>query len=1103
MAEDDLYEKPQSVYEKYEAGEATLDNYLVSLSGCTLEEYVGQKDNVYKIYTDLEKQSNNPNSSAVETQEAEHYLTMFESIQKDREASFKQTEQPAATQTGKTRTSSLAERTRQGHDRLHGGAGVGDKFTAFNETVNDDYTSFIQEADDGITIFDKQAKEAHEDNTQQVEKEYEENKKQVEEEHEAFSQQVEEEYEDNKQQVEEEHEAYNQQAAEKMTEFNRQKAEEERKFIEEMQQYQQNPYTFQDYSAKVASMGLTNSTILAQSRKTGERSSGGFLAYIRNTQTEFRQADNGFALMQDNQVRAVTIDGNNNLHFQINENGQTRDMTKEEANAFLQDLNVKKQASLDAPLNDGLLNTIEAIGTANMTPEKTRDEINEDFAKTMEQPWKYQEIHEAEHKQFEEMDMSPENVAADNRQAVNEDFAKEMEQPWKYQEIHEAEHKQFEEMDMSPENVAADNRIPTEVEMEKAEAILRMSSPEQGNIMGDVKGYDAPAQEAPQPKVTLDTSTILRDKMNKAMNDAAGTIKGAKIEKVNMDNIDGKPVFTPRETATDTPVPAPSDDKTVATKTAPAEERAAPAAPTAEQTAPTPTTEEMSAPVTPATPTVESHEAEALSPDIAEMAKKIQYMNTVNNAEEGSPKYVDPQETAQKMYTLYGDNAQTLLNEALMAPNDVNNHTNGAITDRTQTYSREAVNYLANLSQEQAKEYANNVLSPSELAAQEKSPQEKLQDNMTEMKTNNPEQYGDLVSAISQLANGGDIGESLMQLVIQMMKHAGYANSPEGQQEFTRDAQAAIQQIEHNERLEKAKTGIEMPTTVNVAQTQIKPIDMEKIKGIKLDSYGLIEGSEQAQKHNEDLKQYRELYKTDPKKFEKAKEGYEKAVKSGETTGQAKYNLDVINTVEKEEKLKEQMLKDQEKAAKQIKKLEKKIEKAKSKGNDEKADELTKELDKLLKEQGLKKEEEAKDGKEVKDGKGITGQAKETPVAAAEYAEATQNGYKITKGDEVQTVTFENGGRIMHFAINDQPMTQEQANLFMEKLQQAPNLDQDKVSLTMMQKNINEMSGTIAYAPPKTGKEKGNEPEREIGTQDNTLSLNTLVAMQKNGNSMG
>ncbi len=414
------------------------------------------------------------------------------------------------------------------------------------------------------------------------------------------------------------------------------------------------------------------------------------------------------------------------------------------------------------------------------------------------------------------------------------------------------------------------------------------------------------------------------------------------------------------------------------------------------------------------------------------------------------------------------------------------NHANGAITSKAQTYSREAVDYLANLSPEQAKEYANRVLSPAELGP-EKSPQEKLQDGLADMKTNNPEQYGDFTSAISKLANGGNLEEALMQLVIQMMKQAGYADSPQDREIFTQDAQTAIQQIEHSERLEKAKTGI------------------EKIKEIKLDSYGLIEGSEQAQKHNEDLKQYRELYKTDPKKFAKAKEGYEKAVKSGETTHQAQYNLDVINTVEKEEKLKEQMLKDQEKAAKQIKKLEKKIEKAKSKGNEEKADALQEELDKLLKKQGLQKEGEEKDGKEDKDGKETkagketkdsqtaAGQPKDTPVAETEYAEATQNGYKITKGNEVRTVTFENGGRIMHFAVNDQPMTQTQANQFMKDLQEAPNLDQDKVGLAVVQKNINEMSGSQTYAK---------ESAQQHGTQDNTLSLNNLVAMQKNGNSM-
>ena len=782
--------------------------------------------------------------------------------------------------------------------------------------------------------------------------------------------------------------------------------------------------------------------------------------------------------------------------------------------------------------------------------EENKQQVNEDFAQAMEQPWKSQEIHEAEHEQFEEMDMSPENVAADNRQAVNEDFAKEMEQPWKSQEIHEAEHEQFEEMDMSPENVAATEndgatfsalqqagqRVMDNVDLNAGETIDLdgdTKTPNSDTFSGLQTAADKIKENLQSGGTTVDlddeiTITLnppanaasVKAKMDKAMDDAAEAfagIKGVKIERGTVDISNGEFKFTPRE-APAAEQPTPTDDKVVEAKAAPTEAKAAPteekAAPTVEQAAPT--VEQAAPTVEQAAPAPQSHEAEAVSPDIADMAKKIRYMNTVNNAEEGSAKYVDPQETAQKMYALYGENASTLLNEAIMAPNDVNNHADGAITSRTQTYSREAVDYLANLSPEQAKEYANRVLSPAELGP-EKSPQEKLQDGLADMKTNNPEQYGDFTSAISKLANGGNLEEALMQLVIQMMKQAGYADSPQGREVFTQDAQTAIQQIEHSERLEKAKTGIEMPTAVNVAQTQIKPIDMEKIKGIKLDSYGLVEGSEQAQKHNEDLEQYRELYKTDPKKFEKAKEGYEKAVKSGETTGQAKYNLDVINTVEKEEKLKEQMLKDQEKAAKQIKKLEKKIEKAKSKGNDEKAKSLQEELDKLMKEQGLKKEDEgkagkegkeskagkegkdgkegkeSKAGKEGKDGQAVAGQPKDTPVTETEYAEATQNGFKITKGDEVRTVTFENGGRIMHFTVNDKPMTQTEANQFMKDLQEAPNLDQEKVGLAVVQKNINEMSGSQTYAKEST---------QQQGTQDNTLSLNNLVAMQKGGNSM-
>ena len=523
------------------------------------------------------------------------------------------------------------------------------------------------------------------------------------------------------------------------------------------------------------------------------------------------------------------------------------------------------------------------------------------------------------------------------------------------------------------------------------------------------------------------------------------------------------------------------------------------------------------------------------NPDIDSMISKIDYMNKRNHAAEGSDKYVDPQETAQKMYALYGENASNLLHEAIMAPNEVNGHANGAITDRAQTYSREAVSYLANLSPEQAKEYANRALSPAELAKgneheqvaapqQKQSRQEALKENLTDIKEKNPAQFADLQSAIQEIANGAEFDQVFAKLIIkmlngaenvdtsasieQMLTNAGYENTKEGKADFVEDAQAAFNDIAAKQQDGKTRAGMEQ---AGIAASLTRVDDAAKIKGIKIDEYGYIVGSEEAKKHDKDMKEYRELYK-DPKKFKKAKESYENALKGGNLTEQAKYYLKVIDTVEKEEKLKEQMQKDSEKASKHIEKLNKKIEKLekkidKNKDNKEKVDELTAELKKLQEEKAKEqkkvlskdgkeakgKEGEGKDGKKA-DGKEAAGTSagkdgNETPTAATVQKTTTGNNviYKIVQDGKERSVNVSNsnGNIEMSFYSDGKPMTVAERQTFMKDLKEhAQTTEGDQIDkLNMAIKSGKVKVPTDKQASRNSGQTRQLDPNTNANTQ--------------------
>ena len=120
-----------------------------------------------------------------------------------------------------------------------------------------------------------------------------------------------------------------------------------------------------DYSAELTGMGLKNSQILSASigESSREVTNGDTVTTVNTTyQTEFRQGNNGFAMVNNDQVRTVTVEGKN-LHFQISENGHVRDMTANEAQQFCND--VKATGAKTEGFNNKLFNSVEGIKHVN------------------------------------------------------------------------------------------------------------------------------------------------------------------------------------------------------------------------------------------------------------------------------------------------------------------------------------------------------------------------------------------------------------------------------------------------------------------------------------------------------------------------------------------------------------------------------------------------------------------------------------------------------------------------------------------------------------------------------------------------------------------
>lgn len=108
-------------------------------------------------------------------------------------------------------------------------------------------------------------------------------------------------------------------------------------FLAEKAAYEATHSGYQDYSSSMQRLGLQNSSVLSHSEGLGTRShnfNGDSASYNVYEQNEFRQANNGFALAHNDEIRLVTTDGKGNLEFKVAENGQTRLMTREEADKF-------------------------------------------------------------------------------------------------------------------------------------------------------------------------------------------------------------------------------------------------------------------------------------------------------------------------------------------------------------------------------------------------------------------------------------------------------------------------------------------------------------------------------------------------------------------------------------------------------------------------------------------------------------------------------------------------------------------------------------------------------------------------------------------------
>lgn len=272
--------------------------------------------------------------------------------------------------------------------------------------------------------------------------------------------------------------------------------------------------------------------------------------------------------------------------------------------------------------------------------------------------------------------------------------------------------------------------------------------------------------------------------------------------------------------------------------------------------------------------------------DINRMINKINYMNKIN----GEDKAIDAAEKAQKLYELYGDKAVAMLDKAIMEPS---NYAKTAGADIK--LSREAVEHLAGIDKEYAKEFSEKMLGNA--AAQEKGNEtfsalqqagNKIQDDkrmadaksIMDMAMSNPEQYQQLKNMYQNLFDGKLPGFEIAEYFLDIMQKV----------------EGILTMVAEDQQ----KSGAEQTAADSnkTADTSTK--------------------SEEDKKREEDKKSCRDLYAKDKDKFAKAKDSYEGIIKNGGETekAQARYYLDIMQEVEKENSLKETMQKDAKAAEK-------------------------------------------------------------------------------------------------------------------------------------------------------------------------------------------
>ncbi len=301
------------------------------------------------------------------------------------------------------------------------------------------------------------------------------------------------------------------------------------------------------------------------------------------------------------------------------------------------------------------------------------------------------------------------------------------------------------------------------------------------------------------------------------------------------------------------------------------------------------------------------------------MIRKIEYMNSRN----GASRSIDAVGTAQKLYELYGENAGAMLDVAMNSPRE--KYSQGAGQEfRT---SREAVQHLANMDKEQAQDFAANMLgdraksqntnTDNEVAA--KPNIEKFKEDMLQQFPSN--QGG----AFSELQTGGDKAfEGLQQAVASMMS----GNNDQVEESIQKLVMALVEQYGFKDlsELNIALNEVAQERTAHQPQVETQVLMAAGATGKKRDNAKVVEEpSAEEKKRQEDEKMFEDMYKNDPKKFKKAKEGYKKALE-GDPAGakQAQYYLDIIEKIETKDQMAKDKAKADKKAEKEARKLQKK-----------------------------------------------------------------------------------------------------------------------------------------------------------------------------------